>query len=264
MTDPDSAHGVPGWRVSAAAVPGRRHLAAGEPCQDAFHVAQVGLPDGDVLVAALADGAGSAARAAEGATLATGIACDVARETLAREVPCDGPGWRWLAEWIVGETASRLDRVAIAIGEARGIAAFGSTLAVAVIRLPWTCLVSIGDSLAIIVCDDGTAHLLEPLVPQHPDGDPTRTLLTSSGPTEAIARIAIVEDADIAALVMASDGLASAILEGERPHRAYIDPLLDHVRGDPDPIELASYLLSDAELLDRSGDDRCLLMAVRR
>jgi hypothetical protein len=252
------------WKLAAVAVPGRRHLAAGEPCQDAFCHASFDTPDGEALVAALADGAGSASRAAEGANLAAGMACDIARTSLVERVPSDGRGWQELAERIVGETMSRLARVAVAIGEPRGIAALGSTLTLALIRLPWVCLVSIGDSLAIIVCQDDSAHLLEPLVPAHPDGDPTHTLLTSSGPAEVIARIAVVEDGDIAALMLASDGLASAILNGDRPHPDYVHPLLDQVRSDRDPVELASYLMSDTELVGRSGDDRSLLIAVRR
>jgi hypothetical protein len=257
-------HDASEWWVSAAAVPGRRHLAAGEPCQDAFCHVCFGSPEGEVLVAALADGAGSVPRAAEGAGLAVGIACNVARMGLEQGIAGDGPAWRSFAEQLVVEVTARLVRTAVAIGEPRGIAALGSTLAVAMLCRPWACLVSIGDSLAIIVCDDGSAHLLEPLVPVHPEGDPTLTVLTSSGPAPAIASIAVVEDPDIVALVMASDGLQSAILDGDRPHPGYVLPLLDHVRDGSDPVELARYLLCDPELTDRSGDDRSLLLAVRR
>lgn len=252
------------WQILGIAVAGRRHLAAGQPCQDAFAQMSFATPAGETLVAALADGAGSVRRAAEGATLAAGIACDLAQAALTRDPPRDGPGWKSLATWLVAETTGRLVRAAVMLGEPGGIAAFGSTLAVAMMRPPWACLISIGDSLAIIACDDGSKHLLDPLVPEHPDGDPTTTVLTSSGVASEIARIAVVEDPAIIGLVLASDGLTTSILEGDEPHRAFIDPLLDHVRSGRDPSEVARYVSADPELIDRSGDDRSLLLAVRR
>ena len=54
-----------GWKVCAARVRGPSHETAGEPCQDAFAVRAA---DG-VLVAVVADGAGSAPCAADGAAL---------------------------------------------------------------------------------------------------------------------------------------------------------------------------------------------------
>ena len=60
-----------GWRYALASVVGTSHLASGTPCQDAS-TCQV-LEDGSgrsVLVAFVADGAGSALYADEGATLA--------------------------------------------------------------------------------------------------------------------------------------------------------------------------------------------------
>ena len=66
------------WRVIRASVQGTSHIKTGQPCQDSSSVA-TDAPDG-MLVAAVADGAGSAALSADGSR----IAADAATQTAAR------------------------------------------------------------------------------------------------------------------------------------------------------------------------------------
>ena len=56
------------WRVVRASVQGASHAKTGQPCQDSSSVG-VGAPDG-ILVAAIADGAGSAELSAAGSRIA--------------------------------------------------------------------------------------------------------------------------------------------------------------------------------------------------
>ncbi len=51
------------WRITGAAVTGQGHIIHQQPCQDAWHA----HADGDWLIAAVADGAGSASMGREGA-----------------------------------------------------------------------------------------------------------------------------------------------------------------------------------------------------
>ena len=65
------------WRVVSASVRGTGHVRTGQPCQDSvYHRAD--LPDG-VLIAAVSDGAGSAARSEIGSALAVRKAVESAR-----------------------------------------------------------------------------------------------------------------------------------------------------------------------------------------
>ena len=76
------------WCWAGARAIGTAHLAGGLPCQDAFAARIARAPCGsEIMVAALADGAGSAERADAGARLATSITVEVAAEALA-----DGAG----------------------------------------------------------------------------------------------------------------------------------------------------------------------------
>lgn len=71
------------WRIAAASVVGTSHVEAGAPCQDAHRVAVIASPaEGDVLVCVAADGAGSAARGAEGARRVCGFFLAAARGLL--------------------------------------------------------------------------------------------------------------------------------------------------------------------------------------
>ena len=63
------------WRMAAASVRGVGHVRNGQDCQDAHH--WVETPSG-ILVAAVADGAGSAAVAEVGSALASRAAVDTA------------------------------------------------------------------------------------------------------------------------------------------------------------------------------------------
>ena len=74
----------PSWCWAGARAIGTAHLESGTPCQDAFAVYALRLASGsEVLVASLADGAGSAERADAGARLATSVSVEVVAEALA-------------------------------------------------------------------------------------------------------------------------------------------------------------------------------------
>jgi hypothetical protein len=66
------------WTWAGATAIGTAHQWTGAPCQDAFACRVARSSSGaEVLIAALADGAGSAERAEAGARLATSIFVDV-------------------------------------------------------------------------------------------------------------------------------------------------------------------------------------------
>src|SRR5262245_27228400 len=56
------------WAAISACVIGTSHEATGTPCQDACHVARLKVGDEDVLLAAVADGAGSASHSQIGSS----------------------------------------------------------------------------------------------------------------------------------------------------------------------------------------------------
>src|SRR5262245_7772654 len=85
------------WRVVGASVPGVSHVRAGKPCEDAHVWAETG----GALVAAVADGAGSAAVAEVGAAIAARAAVEGAVARLQAGIPQTDNGWQALLQEVL-------------------------------------------------------------------------------------------------------------------------------------------------------------------
>ncbi len=83
------------WRVLGASAIGTSHFRQGTPCQDAHGTAQVSP---EVLIAAVADGLGSAPNSAEGARLAITESLRLVVEKAATHAPESDDEWRDLFE----------------------------------------------------------------------------------------------------------------------------------------------------------------------
>ena len=79
------------WRVISVSVAGKSHEKRGQLCQDAHHW-QI-LPEG-ILVAAVADGAGSSNLGDVGAKIAVGVAVEAISQQ--KLLPVDDVGWQFL------------------------------------------------------------------------------------------------------------------------------------------------------------------------
>ena len=124
-----------------------RHLRDGLECQDARgHAFE---PATASYVLAVADGAGSRPRSAEGATLAVGIAVEASTRRLASAgLPRTPDAWHaWLADSFAAVVDAFLDTTA-RIG--RSPADFAATLTVAVLAPPFIGTISLGDGIVII------------------------------------------------------------------------------------------------------------------
>src|SRR5262249_12768564 len=148
-------------RVIAASVRGASHAKAGQPCQDAH--AHATLPGG-LLVAAIADGAGSAAFAAEAAALAVRSAVETiqGRE---REPPFEGGALRAALCGALRVARLALEREA----EERRVATreFATTLIVLLAGPAWAAAAQVGDGAAIVGTADGELRALT----TPPDGE---------------------------------------------------------------------------------------------
>jgi hypothetical protein len=253
------------WDVQGASVAGARHLSDGAPCEDAFAHARLAHEEGEVLVLVVADGAGSAARAAEGAQIMSGTVVQVCRRLLSDRLPETGDRWRGALALIAGEAIERYQRATDELDE-RGTRAFASTLLVAVSSGPWIALLSIGDCFAIVRRVDGGLHL--PQKPRHPDGLVTSTTFVSAHDAIRRADVCVIQDAGVSALALATDGLAPAALTASEtqlaPHRPFVEPLLAQADRASGSAQLRTYLGENDTLVDTTDDDRTLLMAVRR
>lgn len=245
----------PVWHAVAVSVAGSGHRARGLPCQDASDV--VVLPDG-TLLAAVADGAGSAPCSAEGARLAVGTALHVLWDAL------DGPGPRDVPTVLTEAYRQARDVIAeVAAAAGRPARDYATTLLVAVADADALHVAQTGDG-AIVVrnADGGFAAATVPQNGEYANETFFVTMPDSDGPRHR----ATLPPA--AGLALTTDGLLpiAVDLATMTPHAPFFAPLLAHVAVVPDGgvgAGLARFLTAD-RVAGRVDDDLTLVLAVPR
>ncbi len=252
------------WHVAAASVRGASHERSGLPCQDA-HVWAVSAQG--LLVAAVADGAGSAPLASEGAELAATRAVerlvqrvDARKITEERESSPANDGWNELLFGALGAAREALETEANK--RAVPLKELATTLSVLAAGNGFVAASQIGDGALIVANEMGT---LESLATAAPTEYLNETLFLTSD--EALkGAVSAVWRGQLAHLALLSDGLRMVALRmpGGEPHVGFFTPLFQfmqrHRDGKEASRELAEFL-SSARLRERTDDDVTLVMA---
>jgi hypothetical protein len=246
------------WRVLAASVAGVSHRERDLPCQDAHTIRA--LSDGTLLIAA-ADGAGSAARSAEGAALAVTQALAAVETALAHEAVAERD-WRTIME-----SAFRTARAAIEATAATGsspLRDFHTTLTCVVATDANLIVGQIGDGA--VVARDGDAELFTAIRPQRGEYANQAYFLTMDESLDWLE--VVVHPHPVSAVAVTTDGLLRLVLRLPdcAPHPAFFQPLLSFVAEAEDrelaAAELAAFLDSE-RVCRRTDDDKTLVLAVR-
>lgn len=248
------------WRVVAASVTGRRHLAQQQPCQDAVRFEVGPRP---WLLAVVADGAGSAKHGEIGATTATTAALAELRRGLdGLASNRDTPALRAIIE-----AALEAARRAISAEAAARQAAVGdlaTTLAVCAAGPELVAVAQVGDGAVVVREASGELRsLTKPAVGEYLN----ETVFLTSENALASAQYAI-RPGPVSHVAMFSDGLQMLALRmpGAVPHAPFFSPLFAWLRqvGEPGPAgqELAAWLGS-SRVGARTDDDVTLLLADR-
>lgn len=251
---------MPRWRAIGASVCGESHRRTGSACQDRHQQRSI---EGELWIAAIADGAGSAALGEVGADLASRFAASYLEETLLTVARETAP-WSELARTaIVGA------REMVHLEAARRDVApreLACTLMV-IVAAPYRVAVSqIGDGAAVALTDDDTLIALT----QPQQGEyPNETVFLVS--PDAIEQMQTTErNTGIDAVAVFTDGLQRVALtmgaDGALPHRPFFDPLFRFLRATDDPADADAQLhrfLTSPRLAQRTDDDLTLVLACR-
>jgi hypothetical protein len=247
------------WFVIGAAVQGSAHERMDLPCQDALGYWIT--PAGAILIV-VADGAGTAERAEQGAQTAVREAMGALEAGLAQGSPQGKAGWRSLIEEIFSQALLALEGLAAA--ESLPLQAFATTLACAVALDDLLVTGQVGDSVVVAGTEGG--ELFTAALPQRGEYVNETYFLTLPG---ALERLDVqVFSQPIAALALLSDGLTRLAMQlpAYEPHRPFFAPLFSFAARAQDQTQaeeqLASFLMSE-RVLARSDDDKTLVLAVR-
>jgi hypothetical protein len=246
-----------GWRWAAASVCGTGHELHGEPCQDS-HGLECLAPD--ILVAAVADGAGSARQAAQGSSLAVQSALAAIRSQhlrLHEDLPDEA--WRGVLEDVLGAARATLqseaDRMASALGD------WATTLIVLVARPQVVAAAQIGDGASIVAeTKSGFQLLTAPAQTEYLN----ETVFLTSGEGLPAAQYGVWRG-QVGGVALLSDGLQMLALKlGEsRVHAPFFAPLFRFLAQEPREAERTQALgdfLRAPRVRQRTDDDLTLVL----
>lgn len=251
------------WRFVNAASRGTSHDVTGTPCQDDCYVDVIASHRGeDILVAAVADGAGSASRSEVG----SGIACAALIASMTETLHHCGVAdldRKVVESWLRGAVADIGARAARDDLAGRD---FACTILGCAVGTAAAVFIQIGDGA--IVIDDGTG--LRPVFwPDSGEYANMTRFVTDADFGDHLMFCAVEGRIDEVALF--SDGLQRlALVFAERAaHAPFFEPMLQCLRAEPAGaaetlvFPLLRFLSSDA-VNARTDDDKSLVLATRR
>jgi hypothetical protein len=246
------------WRVIGASVTGTAHTRAGTPCQDAHRWEM--LPDG-CLIAAVADGAGSAPRAEEGSRLAADTAVAHLAASVRADMPADTCGWHDAMR--AAFEAATASLAAIAADAETAVRDYATTLTLVAATPDMLAVGQIGDG--IVVAEDRDGALFLAATPQRGEYANEVALLTA--PDAAARMILSCFSTGVRAFAATTDGLLrlAVRLPAYEPHAPFFRPLFAFAMESTDSAAaaepLAAFLASE-RVTRRTDDDKTLVLAV--
>jgi serine/threonine protein phosphatase PrpC len=279
------------WHVVTASVRGPNHTSLGLPNQDSFRVSQL---ENGLTMFAVADGAGSRERSAEGSACATEAADGSVRHVFGGALPTNSTDWQQAMTSFAHLTLARFDdavqarirdaeqtsaladapgpaatdRAAAALAATRG--QYATTLLAVVAMPPWYGYVSVGDCFLVL---DRHAHGPHLVVGNDSDREHAgASVFLTSAHRSGYLQTEIVLDDQITGLALCTDGLYEGMLSlrggaGDAIHKvapAEFRVYFEHFASTgSDPNDLARKLASK-EFAATSGDDKTMILAVRR
>ncbi len=248
------------WVVVAASVQGTRHIQATLPCQDAH--AYRAFSD-SILIAAVADGLGTALFAQAGARLAVDCAVSSIEQALMQAIPCDESAWNQLIRDCFLAARARLEEEAQASQAA--LRDYSTTLVLVVITGEWLVTGQIGDGAVVALLDEG--ELIMASSPQNEEYVNVTFPLTMPDMID-IAQFKACP-AKVKALALMTDGMQHVSIRSvdHTPHPPFFEPLFRQLPSVKDThkasLNLAEFMASPA-ISAHTDDDKTLVLIGQR
>lgn len=241
-----------------SSVAGARHALTNSPCQDAHGY----LVRNGYVIAAVADGLGTAPKSEVGSRLAVDAVISEIEQLLGREMPDSLAGWMDVIRVAFGLARIRIEEVAEAAGEP--LRDYGTTLLAAVLASDWLAIGHLGDGAAVALHTNGSIETVSP--PLRGEYANEVVPLTAPGVLRRVRTSA--RRADLKAVALLTDGIQDLSIESgtESPHIRFFDPLFEAVSRAVDVAEasrqLEDFLVSE-RVCERTNDDKTLLLIGR-
>ena len=257
----------PSWKIVSASVVGTGHVRSGRPCQDStqYRYLPIAGAPADTLVAAVADGAGSALYSDRGARIAAAAGIATVADMLAAERAAVSP--ERLEEILVEAVAAArnaVDEVAQANGH--GIREYATTFLVGAHVNGHLGAAQVGDG-AIVAAPAGGAYELI----TNPDRGEyaNETSFVTQSASVASSQIRVLPDFRPRNIAMFSDGIQNLVLDYRDrtepiPHAPFFAGVFSWLENQPDGLPAYTGLrsfLGSQRVRARTNDDVSLLLA---
>lgn len=270
------------WRVVGASVTGTGHQKMGRGCDDThkFRILSTGS-----LFLAVADGAGSASKSAEGAACAVQTALHTAEALLAQQPQSEE---QWYATFSSIWSAVRTSVEALVANQTNGagvmplattmeeeglpqllqkptpmsLREFATTLLLTIVTPQWIAVTQLGDGAVVAQYANGELQTLT--VPEHGEYVNESSFITDTDYLEKIQYV-ILPQKELQGIALFTDGLEMLALDyaTKKAYEPFFLPLFKFAAGShATQQELAAFLASD-RVCERTDDDKTIVLAVR-
>lgn len=255
------------WRIATATAPGSSHLRDDTPNQDAVAYRLIEVGDGEVVVVAVADGAGSASRSHEGSRIAVDTAVSAIIDGINRQ-----PAAAFVESHAEVVLRSAIMQAKIAVeryGLRHNLPAreLASTLIVALASDSLMAAAQVGDG-AVIAFDTGAGAALTLCEAHSGEYANETTFITSRSRPHELASVGHASGYAYDALALITDGLQNLALK--MPEReaflGFWNPMLDDLAHTDEPETVPERLhafISGERVQSRTSDDVTIAIAVR-
>jgi hypothetical protein len=248
------------WNIVRASVRGTGHIKNDIPCQDYNHYE---LLEGETVIAAVADGVGSASKADEGAKLAVDTFLSVAKKVLGEQYPASE------AEWVdVMVNGFRQARVALerqAQNKGLKLKEYDTTLIAIILTDDWLVTGQIGDGGAVALVENNQLLTISP--PQR--GEYANHVFPLTMPDALEVAKFSARNLKVQAAALFTDGIQHLALNNgdDSPHPPFFTRIFEEMPTIKDcekaSQQLNEYLASE-RISSRTNDDKTLLLIGRK
>ncbi|HOT93457.1 MAG TPA: PP2C family serine/threonine-protein phosphatase [Anaerolineae bacterium] len=243
------------WQAIGASVQGTSHIRAGIPCQDAHGHRILG----HCAIAAVADGLGSASKAAEAAKQVVEVAMDTLAKSLVNALPSDADGWIKTMREVFAYVRQALEQTALS--DALPLRDYGTTLIVTVVTQDWLAVGHIGDGAVVALFADDTLSLVSS--PQR--GEYANETIPLTAPDALTLAHFSVFQSPVKAVALLTDGLQnlSLNLAAGTPFAPFFAPFFEVITQTLDSAEASRQLaefLGSERVCARTDDDKTLVV----
>ncbi len=250
------------WRTAFASAIGTAHINQNTECQDRFACQTVETKSGEVLIAAVADGAGSTTDGQIGAEIACSFFIEGVSEFLnSQDASVNSLNLEFGRFWI-GYFQKKIEE--IAEKEEKTLRDFASTFIAAIIGENSAAFFQIGDGGAVFSRSGKNYQFA--IAPEDSEYINVTDFLTDETAYERL-RFVLIEE-KIEDVILFSDGVASVAVDFQtnQPHEPFLMPMIAPLwngNASNDLNEKLEKFLGSPKINEKTDDDKTIILASR-